>query len=1264
MPTVGEKLALEWRRAPEGVYRRPLTPERKARATVQLQYLKEGKKTPLGLKTLWAVEEAQPITEALLLPGWSFLKAIRGVVGAVEPRTTFWKTALSSAKRGILSPERVGPVGEAMQQAYPGMPWQVSGLVGTIAEIGTLFGPEYARGIVSRAIKAKTDADLTPVVDQLYNLKTRALVNRKTITPEMAVNPKFEATGKGMIMDLLKSLRGAEKKALNKVVKASKEAIKISRAMRSQVNFYSGLPIKKGVTIRLKSGAEGKVTSIKEGMVTYKIGTKLLRTAVGRVAEVVSKGVSKTEELKSMINQAKPEELKALLEGWEFVDKTDIPRKDVRKLWKLLEKKVEEKPPITAEETTRVEERLGQLRVELESRGEESNLIDFMKSKGMYLRPYKGKKELEEFRTHVPRELHKKEGQAPDDVASQLGFEGDQALYKALDMAREARLRIKGMKAEVRGIETDRRKKIRSIKEGITALDKVLSTERNPEVLRVALQKMREQFARVPEEAKEYFKERIFDKYERRLTLLKLAEQRRPKAVAQNMQEIFSIRKDNVSMAKLPREEHDLLLKDYQARIGPILPAQFEKLKVGELKKIFTPMQPPPFKEISEADIKGPGGEVKLTSYIANQLTVFIKDLKAPGIWYAIDDAYFYSKWGDETAIGHWELTKQLDNHLVSIFGKLPKEGSKESARVYELLNGNVSPGSQAEISLLDWWQKLTPQLHHQINLARAEDGLEPIHQVENYLHRRLTRDAKLYIDKLIEDTAHPEDLPRDVQKIMTYVPPRRKIPMVFERSIEDPNSVLEAVNNLRIEEGKPPLDTLYVKDGVRLARLVLRQETLYPRLVRGLKKSGELRNQLVVNAETPKIAEGIQRYVDNWLKYQVLNRTPVADDIFNRKLGLDKINTFLKKNAGFDLGANPIRTIAGAWAMLVHTGGVWLNFALGGLNSLQVIHNIGMFGPVAHAAGEMAFFNVNPSARRLLKYSRIWTDRYAFENPDDLPLTIMYKLPGFAYLAADMHNVGTAVLDATYRYFKNDPAILKMGKGKGPMKVYNGLLNIIEGKNTKLRHAYLEEMKINVDYPSFVAQFPYFRRAMQPIVQTAAGRAAETFQSWWQNYWTAYMPELTQRLFTGKDSLGNPVDVGQRLGLLYHLILVGTILGSAKRVNEEMYDYLRRILPWRVFTARPSPQVAMLSAVMKIGLGFALQDGRTFQGGLKDAFRASRVHVPGRIFERTERWKETWENIQYGRKRKAGQKQRLELLQKYRDLLIQKKQLEAQRAR
>ena len=121
-------------------YKRPLNDEERAQAVVDLVRKDYGEEVPIGTRIERAITspEGQAMSRAILLPYWTALEAVRGILGAVEPSASIKDMLIDSAKKGILEPEKMPTTSESIMKAYPNVDWKVAGVIGTIAELGVV----------------------------------------------------------------------------------------------------------------------------------------------------------------------------------------------------------------------------------------------------------------------------------------------------------------------------------------------------------------------------------------------------------------------------------------------------------------------------------------------------------------------------------------------------------------------------------------------------------------------------------------------------------------------------------------------------------------------------------------------------------------------------------------------------------------------------------------------------------------------------------------------------------------------------------------------------------------------------------------------------------------------------------------------------------------------------------------------------------------------------------------------------------------------
>jgi len=458
-------------------------------------------------------------------------------------------------------------------------------------------------------------------------------------------------------------------------------------------------------------------------------------------------------------------------------------------------------------------------------------------------------------------------------------------------------------------------------------------------------------------------------------------------------------------------------------------------------------------------------------------------------------------------------------------------------------------------------------------------------------------------------------------------------IPMVFERTITDPDQLLGLINNERIAAGEEPISSLFEEDANKSIKSVIWSESRYPHLMRAINNIYRMKKGLSPQG---------QEWVERWLRHQVLGRPTSVDQQMNTMMGpfnslVNQLNKVLPKTLKVRLGYNPTMAVSrGIISRAIHAGGILGNLPLAAVNFTQVGHNLALVGPVAFAKAERALLNPKwDEGRQLLKHSRIFQRRYPYENLDFLKQNVIEAIGRGPYRLMDLHNITNGFLSQVYRLYLNEPtfrtkvAPFMKPALKGDRQIWNAILDAAQ------RRAIDDELYV-ADYFTYMAQYPYQRIGMQAVVQSGLGAAAETFQTWWQNYFTSYMPELLGRTFTGRTSLGTKVSPAERLGGLWFAMWIAGILTTSMAAGKPAFETMKRIMPHRVFGRIKSPQVQIIESLFDAYSGFTTGDNRKLGEALSKLKSAAWLGVPGGVAIRRAIKGRTLEERFWGKKQKG----------------------------
>jgi len=322
------------------MYKPPLTNKQKAEAVIQLLEGKEGlAPTPIEKAAQFA-EKTKPVTETALLPLWKLLEATRGAVGAEEPKTTLINTLISSAYKGIAEPEKVPPISVSAMKAYPKLPWQAAGVLGTLAELGVLWTGGKA---LEYATQPKTVAET--------GLRGDAELAKAGFTQDeiSAVTQKdsWGAYNKKHGLDALKKLRVKFGRYLD-----------ISHGLKPRpvTEYYAGLPVpkdiikkfnltptqvknlQKGITAGIPAGAIKELTKltpeVPTKIETYELEPKVIKPIVEQYAKT---GITTGQFEKLLRKQIGKKDWQKMSNKEKLAEVREYILKDIEMAWKDIE---------------------------------------------------------------------------------------------------------------------------------------------------------------------------------------------------------------------------------------------------------------------------------------------------------------------------------------------------------------------------------------------------------------------------------------------------------------------------------------------------------------------------------------------------------------------------------------------------------------------------------------------------------------------------------------------------------------------------------------------------------------------------------------------------------------------------------------------------------------------------------------------------------------------------------------------------------------
>lgn len=312
---------------------------------------------------------------------------------------------------------------------------------------------------------------------------------------------------------------------------------------------------------------------------------------------------------------------------------------------------------------------------------------------------------------------------------------------------------------------------------------------------------------------------------------------------------------------------------------------------------------------------------------------------------------------------------------------------------------------------------------------------------------------------------------------------------------------------------------------------------------------------------------ETARTYMQDWMEYAVSKRHTPIDDRLNDII--NPFNEFITKatKGKVSFGANPMRTLG-----LLYTKGGY--GAVMAFNAAVAIKNM------------TQQLLIDPLNRSPLTYPRAWM-RFATSQGKELlkeSLTLTERFPMESF---DPHQIGT--------WLQKGMAFYRL------VDYVNVSIAFLSGYDEATKYlGYSHDMAVKyADRLAMISQYSYRPIDMPEFMWKggAPGRIAGMLQTWQINYFFNYLPELTYRLVTGKDTDGNPVSKYQQAGLLRHLIITGTFVYIMRKYAK--VDF-KRIFGPGVMNTQLGPSINLLLGLGAAAVGTAGGDYNLKKWGLK----------------------------------------------------------------
>jgi len=485
---------------------------------------------------------------------------------------------------------------------------------------------------------------------------------------------------------------------------------------------------------------------------------------------------------------------------------------------------------------------------------------------------------------------------------------------------------------------------------------------------------------------------------------------------------------------------------------------------------------------------------------------------------------------------------------------KKPVVTEKEvEEKIWTMMDKGIPKNNKSlEAKVARRYRKETEEMLKRMNEFNKRIGRDEIKGIKNYILHMLR-------PEVLNEIYSRGVIPPELAKVMPYIPPKN----VFLRTAQQRQGV--------------PEDWL-VKNPHELMRAMYAIDLRYIYLQDALNKIDPYLKAVkdYVGTEGDYWSPETYKYLDDWIK-QAIKMRPSNIDILVDNL-LEYTLAPLLRKTGLKVSHMPWRDLVNTLSAAAHTGALGMRVRPILRNLIQSTFDWVMYGTKPYLKGSAKFGT--KEGQNILNKSKVWKTRMPFEAQDLSMLQKWAKVGSLGYRASDLHNVGKGLLTRYYHAIDD--------LGKTPEQAIKWA---------------------DSDLPA--TQWSYRREDLPRAYWTSTGRAFWTLGSWWMNYYTRFLPELSRRAFMGKDVNGRKVSTSERLGIMRLFILTG-MLFAIKEVSKELtgtaIDYTGQVTPNFL---RLGPVASLGRSFVKIGQGAVDDNDRMLSEGLRELGYTSKIFVP-----------------------------------------------------
>jgi len=568
---------------------------------------------------------------------------------------------------------------------------------------------------------------------------------------------------------------------------------------------------------------------------------------------------------------------------------------------------------------------------------------------------------------------------------------------------------------------------------------------------------------------------------------------------------------------------------------------------------------------------------------------------------------------------------RKVVNKTIRVLNKQATLGDKISRRImkrstkpvrrivdlldtYERLPAEIADElSKTEVEAFNAMRDITKWLLERANVARKKMGLKPINDLKGYIpHWTKALATEVLNGKYVHKSGYVAELMKNVPKVIDN-------PTAYQRIFREINQKIQ--DHMESDLGK-------LMHG--LINYDLHDIMLANPLAETWEQLRELRDTRDSNGNRV-ISDRAYKYIADYLNYDVLEKQITADRIFNEAKVVKTVTQMINKvlrpiNREI---SNPAASFFGGLRKVWHAAfmpfrlrNITRNFGQRLLN--LSFHRYRDLGRAQFGKQDTITHPVTGKKIKVLDYVRE-QDWYKITKPEDTldDGTLLSNLTQYGMIGFKTSHVGNryasnvevSAISSYYDWKHRFEQSHTMSSAH-----YKNIVKVSKRTGIPIENLQTQEVDMMNDIRDGVAktQWEYMAHCLPTIIRGQSGRALAAYQSWWMNYYTAFLAEGYHNLITGRTRVRSDGTGGRLLtpGARYRIFKgMGGIYGAA-RIAQDVFGLAMLGALWMPDpTNGLPPLLSLVVSMISLMTGFRTPEKR--KRAWKDLAKTLRRMMP-----------------------------------------------------